>query len=132
MLSGFEVYGELYMVQNSSGPSGWSLPNPPDIYTRGAQRPCEAGYYCRGGVKTSCPPGTFGESVALRSHLCSGMCPAGFYCPAGSVHPRQRPCGGTTVYCPTGSAETICPLGSYCIDGVRRKCPPGRFGDTHG
>lgn len=38
---------------------------------------CPLGYYCKDGVATVCPAGTFGDSEELEEEACSGQCPAG-------------------------------------------------------
>lgn len=86
---------------------------------------------------------------------CSGLCSAGFYCPAASTTSTAYPCGGSHLFCPEGSgvptivnteyytipddrnvftrsAQVICPFASYCINGVRKKCPAGTYGNTTG
>lgn len=81
----------------------------------------------------------------------------GYYCPEGSVTDDQYECGDASVYCPTGSPASVkCPTGYYtigpfpmedprkrvdiricepgffCIDGIKKKCPPGTFGSSSG
>ncbi|CAM9909449.1 unnamed protein product, partial [Hapterophycus canaliculatus] len=58
--------------------------------TRVSQVRCEAGYYCKDGVRAVCPAGTFGASAGLLDRGCTGPCPAGAACPAGTVLPT--PC----------------------------------------
>lgn len=38
---------------------------------------CEPGFYCVGGVRRPCPPGTFGNSSGLWEPSCSGPCDPG-------------------------------------------------------
>ena len=91
----------------SVGPAGTDAPDDGDAQHRTGQRPCEAGWYCVGGVRTQCAAGTYGGSSGLSSAQqclpcsagfygatagrtqakCSGPCPAGMYCPTGTVTP---------------------------------------------
>ena len=75
-----------------------------DGQTQSAQTQCEPGYFCKNGVKRSCPAGTFGSEAGLTSFECSGVCSAGYYCPPASVSATEVPCGSTNVWCPEGSA----------------------------
>ncbi|CAM9741308.1 unnamed protein product, partial [Ectocarpus sp. 13 AM-2016] len=51
------------------------------------QAVCPKGRYCRQGLATLCPAGTFGEREGLHDDACSGPCPAGWYCPPGAIDP---------------------------------------------
>ena len=62
------------------------LPYPVDSYglteeksPRSAERRCEPGYYCVGGVKESCTPGHWGLGGEITSN-CSGLCNLGQWC----------------------------------------------------
>ena len=75
--------------------------------------PCQAGQYCTGGVAAPCPAGTFGDSGALFTPQCSGVCAAGYYCPAGSTSSMQQSCSdGPAAYCPSGTQ-----LPQLCVPG---------------
>ncbi len=110
---------------------------------------CEPGFYCIDGVRYRCPLGHYGGVSGLTSDTCSGQCNAGYLCALDSTSSKQEPCGkDASVYCPQGSYENIivpagyysigddhttreaivaCPPGMYCVDGVKRKCAPGRY-----
>ncbi|KAG5188061.1 hypothetical protein JKP88DRAFT_276023 [Tribonema minus] len=76
--------------------------------TRSAQARCEPGYYCRGGIRTECPAGTYGATTGLNTPRCSGWCPAGHACPRGSAQPSACAAGR---YAPQGSPDCYdCPL----------------------
>ncbi|CAN0429086.1 unnamed protein product, partial [Ectocarpus sp. 8 AP-2014] len=119
------------------------------------QAVCPEGRYCRQGLATLCPAGTFGEREGLHDDACSGPCPAGWYCPPGAIDPFALACGGPEHYCPEGSGRPLpvdrgffaggvgsdlsgasggfslqsrCPVGRYCVGGVSWPCPAGRFG----
>ncbi|CAM9174325.1 unnamed protein product [Ectocarpus fasciculatus] len=119
------------------------------------QAVCPKGRYCRQGLATLCPAGTFGEREGLHDDACSGPCPAGWYCPPGAIDPFALACGGPEHYCPEGSGRPLpvdrgylaagggndlsgssggfslqfrCPVGRYCVGGVSWPCPAGRFG----
>eukprot|EP01035_Chromulina_nebulosa_P019898 gene19898-25853_t len=96
--------------------------------------PCEPGYYCTGGKKYMCPPGTFGWRYGLNSSLCSGLCPRGYYCPSyltpqlnAPVHTQwpgksqlkatEYLCGGVEFYCPKGSYYPTAFSGGYYTTG---------------
>ena len=114
--------------------------------TRFAEAPCRAGNMCSDGREFPCPPGTYSSEDGQTS--CT-PCAPGFFCDAGSDSAQQHRCGAISVYCPEGSQEptrvsdgyyssegtkdtrssqTPCPPGFYCVDGVRRKCEAGRYG----
>jgi len=57
-----------------------------------AEIACEPGWWCSGGLKKPCPPGTFGWRYGLNSSYCSGKCSAGFYCPS-ILDPSEVPDG---------------------------------------
>lgn len=117
---------------------------------------CPLAHFCKNGVRTVCPGGTYGNKEGISAPICSGLCLEGFYCPPGSYTPFDFPCPNSPkYYCPTGSthpiptgegyyavnstrettgggytAQEICPPGSYCIDGIRELCPAGRYGTS--
>lgn len=75
---------------------------------------CPAGYYCKKGVKTKCPLGTYQPNKGGID--CLG-CPAGKYCnDVGIIDPPDCPAG---YYCPVIDASKItvlkypCPAGKY-------------------
>lgn len=109
--------------------------------------------YSTTGVRRLCPPGTYGASHGLHTQLCSGLCADGYYCPAGSSSQTQVQCGSSAVFCPTGSgqpllaangyytvglglatmrAERECEPGHWCLDGVRKLCDFGHWGNNYG
>ena len=47
----------------------WSANNA----TYSVEVPCEPGYYCNGGVKNACPPGTFGWRYGMTNAQCGGL-----------------------------------------------------------
>lgn len=47
--------------------------------TRSAQKLCEKGAFCTGGVKKRCPAGVYGNSEGLQTAACSAPCPAGYF-----------------------------------------------------
>ena len=115
---------------------------------------CEVGYWCNEGVRFPCPPGSYGNNVGETSPTCSGLCPAGYWCGLASHRPDNNKCGGHDKFCPAGSSspsyvsigyftneenhyltresQKICPSGYWCRNGLRKKCPPGRFGSSSG
>lgn len=118
-----------------------------------AKLECEVGYYCSGGRRLRCPPGTFGNQTGLSSDSCTGRCEQGYYCPRGSTSPQERKCGNPRFYCPAGIGsrrsalsgyytlpegsanavqQRICPIAHYCRDGLKAICPAGVYGDVEG
>ncbi|CAM9516442.1 unnamed protein product, partial [Chrysoparadoxa australica] len=82
-------------------------------------RMCEKGYYCRDGIRTICPPGTWGGETGLSSSSCSGLCPPGYICPQGSILPTSIECSSPDVYCPEGSSlPTTVEAGYYSTGGA--------------
>ena len=47
----------------------WSADNS----TYSVELPCEPGYYCMGGIKRACPPGTFGWRFGMTEETCGGQ-----------------------------------------------------------
>lgn len=119
-------------------------------YTRRAQRPCEPGHWCEGGVRRPCPAGRYGASPREAGAGCSGPCEAGYYCPEASTNATTARCGSADLFCPAGSAmpsevrpghfteegapaetrttEAPCPAGFYCVGGERFPCAAGYYG----
>eukprot|EP00750_Incisomonas_marina_P004846 INCI13503.2.p1 GENE.INCI13503.2~~INCI13503.2.p1 ORF type:complete len:1461 (+),score=200.99 INCI13503.2:175-4557(+) len=118
-------------------PAGSSIPIPVDegYYTvpdpgamdnrantsQAGQILCEPGHYCIGGVKYTCPKGTYGGSFGLSSRECSGECTPGYFCSDGATDSREKQCGNSTVYCPQGSFEVIPVSEGYYTVGY--ECP---------
>ena len=121
--------------------------------TRTTQLECPPGHYCVNGIKTECPKGTYGTSTGLSTSECDGLCDPGHYCNSASDSQRQYKCGGSAVFCPAGSFrptpvsvgyyttsgevftranQSICEPGRYCVDGIKRMCPPGKWGGAYG
>ena len=114
---------------------------------------CEQGYFCENGIRTQCPPGSYGVGVGGKSLSSACLpCSAGYYCPSQANFPsltsEDRECGGPNVICPIGSAypldvslgyysvhneyELICEPGHWCKDGIKNKCPAGSYGNEYG
>lgn len=83
-----------------------------------AERICPLGHYCVDGIKSMCPPGTFGASEGLYSEKCSGLCPAGHFCPQKSVNGTRHRCPsgryGATEGLQTSACSGLCAAGYYC------------------
>lgn len=47
--------------------------------TRTAQKLCEKGAYCVGGIKRFCASGVYGDAEGLSTAQCSAPCPAGYF-----------------------------------------------------
>lgn len=116
---------------------------------------CEPGYYCVGGVKFPCPPGTFGWRYGAREPTCGGKCAAGYYCPSYlepqpdapshtawplAPHTTATPykCGGVSFLCPRGSFyPVLVGGGNYTVGGTdnvynmtrtgQKVCLPGTY-----
>ena len=106
----------------------------------------EAGYYCIGGVKYPCPPGTYGGRIGLNSSICNGPCMRGHYCPS-CLTPESFPdapvstvwplkphirandykCGDVTLYCPLGSIYPLSVDGGYYTGGGDNKLNTTRY-----
>eukprot|EP00937_MAST-01D_sp_MAST-1D-sp2_P007576 g7576.t1 len=121
----------------------------------GVRAPCAAGRY---GDADGLVRGAGGDAARCGGECCSGECPAGWRCAAATPFPRGRSaetaCGHVGVYCPAGTgadarpvshghyshqgaaiarhAQAPCAAGSWCAGGVRRACPPGRYGSAAG
>ena len=121
---------------------------------------CEKGYYCTGGVRKKCPPGTFGLiEGAIHEIDASQPCNEGYFCPSPVGAPNvdeisQNACGACHLYCPRQSytplnvdtgyysiggdtvmvrtSQEICPVGHFCVHGVKYKCAAGKFGNATG
>jgi hypothetical protein len=124
-----------------------------DNSTCSAEVPCEPGYYCTGGIKYPCPPGTFGWRYGLSTMQCSGECAPGYYCPSylrvqadavpstvwpGRPHTTATDyeCGDVELFCPRGSPyPRIVGGGNYSVGGNTHNrtrsgqeiCPPGSY-----
>ena len=83
--------------------------------TRTAQVICPPGSFCRNGVQSPCPIGTFGATPGLASSACSGLCPPGRFCPLGSWN-------ATSFRCPAGRYGATAGLSSSACSG---RCSPG-------
>lgn len=85
---------------------------------RVAQKICEVGYFCVGGLKQPCPPGTYGATPGLSTTACSGPCPAGYYCPIGTANATLYRCPagtyGATTGLSTSACTGVCSPGYYC------------------
>jgi len=77
-------------------------------------KPCEAGYYCPGGVKTPCPAGTSSSATNQIDRSTCTPCSSGYYSTANS------------------SICSICPTGSFCENGIAAKCPTGTYSPQTG
>lgn len=91
---------------------------------------CAMGHYCPEG------------SVSKTQYACGGInlfCPqsseiplvvdAGYYTINGDSNNASK---STTHLEMTRAAQHICEPGSWCLDGVRRLCSPGYYGDKYG
>ena len=61
--------------------------------TRTAEELCQPGYWCSGGLRHPCEPGSFGDAYGMTGSSCSGACSPGYICGSGSLSPEERPCG---------------------------------------
>ena len=85
---------------------------------------CPAGSWCKGGVKSLCDAGYYGDAVRLSDKTCSGPCYKGYACIQGSTTPddsstaclagyycpsrssaKEKECGGAMYYCPAQSTD---------------------------
>ena len=124
-------------------------------FTKTKEHPCDVGHYCKEGIRYHCPSGTFGDNEFELNSSCGGNCAAGHFCPEASTSPTQIACGSVNVFCPPKSStptyvspgyysneiepfdrktsQHMCPPGFYCPgDGLRYKCPAGRYGSSSG
>ena len=113
---------------------------------------CGPGSYCTGGLRSLCAGGTFSTAYG-RVVACVDVCRAGYFCPmgTGTLSVESNGCLQATAYCPEGSSsqvstsegfyalvtseglyfnETECEAGYYCVEGIRTRCPAGRYGDA--
>ena len=124
-----------------------------DDTTRTAERKCEPGSYCVGGVRHLCAAGRWGGGFGALNSSCSGPCAAGYYCPAGSSDPMEVMCGDPSRYCLPGASHPsivplgnysiggtestrtgslVAPMGFYAVDGMLYRCRAGYFGNIAG
>ncbi|KAA0176614.1 hypothetical protein FNF27_01895 [Cafeteria roenbergensis] len=103
---------------------------------------CPKGTYQAGGSAggedecTDCPAGRYGDSLGLKSPLCSGECPKGYYCPSGTSSRLQYPCPAGTYGSTTGLTSSACSgltsAGYYSTSGAvsatEYPCAAGRYG----
>ncbi|KAJ1420393.1 hypothetical protein B484DRAFT_351281 [Ochromonadaceae sp. CCMP2298] len=122
-------------------------------HIRTAERRCEAGSYCQGGLKIVCGAGSWGGEFGQSAANCSGACQEGHYCPLGSISPTEVKCGSPDRYCKVGSfkplqvaegyyssggdmatrsAQIISPPGHFALAGLLYVCPAGSYGATSG
>ena len=101
----------------------YSVPENVSASTRWSEAQCPPGYYCANGVRSPCPPGSYGATPGLLTASCSGACAAGYFCPSNSTSPTQRQCGvDVVVPCTNGSSNGTGP----CIgDPASVYCPGG-------
>ena len=104
-------------------------PNPSAIGCRN----CEKGFYCKHGIKTECPPGTYCSRYDMSMPL---QCWAGSYCKGGSQF-NPEPCPEKTysegrygLNEPNRPLEgwsecKSCPAGFVCDGGIKENCPKG-------
>ncbi|KAA0172796.1 hypothetical protein FNF27_05776 [Cafeteria roenbergensis] len=103
---------------------------------------CPKGTYQAGGSAggedecSDCPAGRYGDSLGLKSPLCSGECPKGYYCPAGTSSRNEHPCPAGTYGSTTGLTSSACSgltsAGYYSTGGgtsaTQYPCAAGRYG----
>jgi hypothetical protein len=114
---------------------------------------CEPGYYCAGGLKAACPPGTFSWRYGTKNLAECLPCAAGYYCPSTLIPQPAAPastvwtnapqtlaatpgleCGGDWVVCPRGTGyPQFVGGGNYSYGGsnhtrwAQAVCPPGSW-----
>ncbi len=104
----------MYCPLGSSAPleagPGHYTDGPPGY--RSSRVVCPLGHYCPGnGSAVECPPGFFGNQLALTNATCSGRCGDGVLCAARTA----------------SAAGVPCPAGSYCVQGLAVPCPAGTY-----
>mmetsp|Transcript_16910 Transcript_16910/g.31665 ORF Transcript_16910/g.31665 Transcript_16910/m.31665 type:complete len:797 (+) Transcript_16910:126-2516(+) len=127
--------------------------------TMSAQKVCEPGFYCSGGVKYHCAAGSWSNDWGMREQAECDRCEEGFYCPSHPLQPSTSAtgleCGRVDLYCEAGSekpknvslgyyttpiggrnttrsGQAQCEKGYWCEAGIRRKCPAGVWGEKAG
>jgi len=139
-------------------PNGFVSPNTHESgdsrRTRFEQFECQAGHWCKDGVRNECSPGTYGDKRRETNSGCSGLCDPGYYCGSASFSKRENKCGGAHLFCPVNSStptrvldgyytnedvgeevrskQHVCPPGWWCQDGKRSLCQKGHFGSRTG
>ncbi len=119
-----------------TAPVAGLVTNATDVMAREVE--CPRGFWCRGGVRTQCPAGTFGSAQQGANVSECQTCGPGGYCPAGSSEPV--PCGSGAAYCPAGVAAPLVAGPWHYTVGIagarlgQVTCGPGTFcpGDGHG
>lgn len=141
--------------------SGEPLPVAHGYYSAGpglavmrAERECEPGHWCVGGVRKLCDFGYWGDLFGMNVSTCVGQCAPGHYCPEGSISPTEVQCGDANKYCPgegnfkptlvdkgyysvggnqsTREDQMRTPPGSFSENGILYACPAGRYGSESG
>ena len=74
--------------------------------TEEGSRPCPQDSYCKAGVKTTCPAGTYSLNFGLVDESECIECPPGSYCPNNSIGIKDCPEG---FYCPLAGKLTSDP-----------------------
>lgn len=127
------VHSGFYGSTSGVAAGGQALTNTLNS-TNSVELPCEPGYFCTGGLKHPCPPGTYGWRYGLNTSACSGQCAKGYYCPSylepqpeAPIHtewPRtpqtaanMYECGNVRHYCPAGSSYPKRVLGGHYTTG---------------
>jgi len=79
------------------------------------QHSCPRGSWCKAGVQTKCPAGTFGSMERGKDASVCVDCPPGYNCYEGTANFELVPCpkGG---YCPSGKSVIACPAGTFNDD----------------
>jgi hypothetical protein len=117
---GIDVYCPQGSVQPLPVAEGYYTVGPTPMQ-RTHQLICEAGFFCRGGVKTMCPVGVYGSSLGLSTEACTAPCPIGHYCPQNSHNGTQHRCPAGRYGSVTGLynrvCENNCAAGYYCPEG---------------
>ncbi len=106
--------------------------------TRDAQRLCEAGSYCVGGVRLACPAGTYNARRGSSEAADCFATEPGSFAPEGSAAATPCPAGtfGAIAGLSQPSCSGPCAPGFYCPAGSTRAdavaCPAGRVGAQAG